>query len=76
MGIYTVYRLNVNELDSQFIEALKTLFKDKDVEIIVSEVDETAYLLQSAANRQRLLQAIQHVNDQEHLVEVQLDSLP
>jgi antitoxin YefM len=75
MGIYTVYRLNVNELDSQFIEALKTLFKDKDVEIIVSEVDETAYLLQTAANRQRLLQAIQHVNDQEHLVEVQLDSL-
>jgi antitoxin YefM len=75
MGMYTVYRLNVNELDSQFIEALKTLFKDKDVEIIVSEVDETAYLLQSAANRQRLLQAIQHVNDQEHLVEVQLDSL-
>jgi antitoxin YefM len=48
---------------------LKALFKDKNIEIVVSEVDETAYLLQSEANRQRLLKAIQHVNDQQNLVE-------
>jgi len=58
--MYSVYRLNVNELNSQFIESLKALFKPKDIEIIVSEIDETAYLLQSEANRQRLLQAIEN----------------
>ncbi len=73
--MHTVYRLNVNELNSQFLEALKTLFKDKDIEIIVSEVDETAYLLQSETNKQRLLRAIQNVNNQQNLVEVQLDAL-
>jgi antitoxin YefM len=73
--MYTVYRLNANELNGQFIEALKALFKDKDIEITVSEVDETAYLLQPKANRERLLQAVQHINDQQNLVEVSLDAL-
>jgi len=74
--MYAVYHTNVNELDSQFITALKTLFKDTNVEITVSKVDETAYLLQSETNRQRLLEAIQHVDNQQNLVEVQLDALP
>ena len=43
----TVYRLNVNELNEQFIEALQALFKDREVEITVTEVDETEYLLRS-----------------------------
>lgn len=54
----------------QFLESLKTLFKGKTVEIIVSDVDETAYLLHSDANRERLLQAIEHVNNGDNLVEV------
>ena len=71
----TTYRLRADELDSDFIEALKTLFKDKEIEIIVSEVDETAYLLQSEANKKRLLQAVQNINTQQNLVEVSLDDL-
>ena len=67
--MYTVYHLNANELNGQFIEALKALFKDKDIEIIVSDIDETTYLLQSEANRERLLQAVQHINNQQNLVE-------
>ncbi len=43
--MYTVYRLNVNELNNQFVEILKMLFRDKEIEIVVSEIDETAYLL-------------------------------
>ena len=73
--MYTVYRLNASELDSQFIESLKALFKDKEIEITVSEVDETAYLLRSEANKKRLLEAIQNVDSQTGLVEVQLDAL-
>ncbi len=74
--MHTTYRLHANELDSDFIEALKTLFKDKEIEIIVSEVDETAYLLQSEANKKRLLQAVQNIDNQQNLVEVSLDKLP
>ncbi len=73
--MYTVYHLKADELDNQFLEALKTLFKDKTIEIVVTEVDETAYLLYSDANRERLLQAIEHVNNGENLVEVKLDTL-
>ena len=73
--MYTVYHLKADELDQQFLEALKTLFKDKTIEIVVTEVDETAYLLHSDANRDRLLQAVENVNDGENLVEVELDTL-
>lgn len=69
----TTYRLRADALDNDFIEALKTLFKDKEIEIIVSEVDETAYLFQSEANKKRLLQAVQNINRQQNLVEVTLD---
>lgn len=51
----TIYRLNASELDSQFLETLKTLFADKETEIIVSDLDETSYLLSTEAKRKRLL---------------------
>jgi antitoxin YefM len=71
----TIYRLNANELDEKFIQSLKTLFKDKDIEIIVSEVDETAYLFRSEANKERLLKAIENIEKEENLVEVQISDL-
>jgi antitoxin YefM len=71
----TVYHLRTDELDAQFLESLKTLFKDKTIEIVVTEVDETAYLLHSDTNREQLLQAIEHVEKGENLVEVELDAL-
>ncbi len=74
-NVVTVYRLNVNELNEQFIEALQTLFKDREVEITVPEVDETAYLLRSEPNRRRLLHAIKNIDNGKNLVEVPLDML-
>jgi antitoxin YefM len=71
----TVYHLRSDELDAQFLESLKTLFKDKTIEIVVTEVDETAYLLHSDTNREQLLRAIEHVEKGENLVEVELDAL-
>ncbi|MGC8493008.1 MAG: hypothetical protein ACP5SH_14860 [Syntrophobacteraceae bacterium] len=71
----SVYRLNANELDEKFIQSLKALFKDKDIEIVVSEVDETAYLLRSGANKERLLKAIENIENGENLVEAQMDDL-
>ena len=73
--MHTVYHLNADELDDKFLEALKMLFAGKSVEIIISEVDETDYLLRSDANRRRLLHAIENVNRGEQLVEAPLDLL-
>jgi len=73
--MYTLYRLNESELDDRFIENLKTLFKGKEIEIVISEVDETAYLLQSEPNRERLLQTIQRINSQQNLIEAPTNAL-
>lgn len=69
------YRLKANELDEQFIAGLKATYKDKDIEIIVYEVDETEYLLRSEANRVRLIQAKANIDNKTNLVEVDLEDL-
>ena len=71
----TSYRLNANELNHHFLESLKTLFKDKEIEIVVYDVDETAYLSNSEANRQRLLQALENVKKGTNLIEVKIEDL-
>jgi antitoxin YefM len=84
----STYRLHTDELDSQFLEAIKLLFANKIIEIKISDVavekngythvdemDETDYLLSSPANRKHLLEAIEHVNRGENLIEVNLDEL-
>ncbi|MCY7393239.1 MAG: hypothetical protein LH647_17610 [Leptolyngbyaceae cyanobacterium CAN_BIN12] len=71
----TVYRLNANDLNENFLEGLKATFKDQEIEIIVYGVDETAYLMASEANRTRLLQAVKNIRQRSHLVEVNRDEL-
>jgi antitoxin YefM len=66
--MYTIYHVNADELDSQFLEALKTAFRNKQIEITVSEADETDYLLRSPANRERLLKAAADVDANRNLV--------
>ena len=62
-----IYHVKADELDQRFLDALKELFKDKEIEIAVSERDETAYLLRSPANRERLLRAIADVESSHNL---------
>ena len=66
----TIYRLNANELDENFLAGLKATFKNQDIEIVVYGVDETAYLMASGQNRNRLLQAVENVKQQSNLVVV------
>jgi len=68
--MYTTYRLRASDLNIQFLESLKALFRDQEVEITVSAIDETAYLLQSQANSLRLREAIANINAGANLVEV------
>ncbi len=69
------YRLNASELDQSFINALKATFQDKEIEIVVYEVDETAYLMASAVNRKRLMQAIKKVKSGSNLIEVDVENI-
>ena len=69
------YRLKANDLDEKFIAGLKETYKDKDIEIIIYEVDETEYLLKSEANKQRLLEAKANIENKKNLVEVNLEEL-
>ncbi|GLI35198.1 hypothetical protein [Desulforhabdus amnigena] len=71
--MHTTYRLHANQLDEKFIQSLKALFGDKDIEIMVSEVDETAYLLRSEANEERLLKAIENFEKRENLHEMRCE---
>lgn len=68
----TIYRLKASELDHYFLEGLKATFQDKEIEIIVYEVDETDYLLKSDTTKTRILKAIENVDSRTNLVEVSL----
>jgi antitoxin YefM len=63
-----IYRAKADELDQSFLEALKAMFKDKEIEILVYERDETSYLLRSPANRERLLRAIADIESSQNIV--------
>jgi antitoxin YefM len=54
---------------------LKATFHGREIEIVVSEVDETDYLLKSEANRERLLAATANIQKGTNLIEFSLDSL-
>lgn len=63
-------------MDSSFIDALKVNYPDKEIEIVVVyEVDETAYLLSSEANKKHLLKAVENIQNKSNLVEVDIENL-
>lgn len=64
----TIYQVNADDLNEDFLEGLRTTFKHKEIEIVVYERDETAYLLRSPANRARLLEAIGDVEQNRNIV--------
>jgi antitoxin YefM len=67
--VFTIYRLNADELDANFLESLRAAFPHKEIEIAVAEADETEYLLRSPANRERLLLAVADVEAGHNIVE-------
>ncbi len=63
--MYTIYKLRADELDQSFLDALKQQFQGREIEISIREAassseEETAYLLRSPANRDRLLKAMEN----------------
>lgn len=65
----TVFKLKAKELDISFIDSLKNLFKDREIEISVKPTqDETEFLLKTPANKKELLEAIKAVKKNEKLI--------
>jgi len=64
--MYAIFKLRADELDQRFLDSLKLQFQGREIEIVVAEAgedaeDDTAYLLRSPANRDRLLSAIENM---------------
>ena len=70
-----IYRAIANDLDERFLDDLQTTYRNKEIKIMVCEVKETEYLLESEKNRKRLLQAKNNVEQKTKLVKVNLDLL-
>lgn len=70
----TTYRLKTDEINENFIDSIKKLFENKEIEILIYDVDETDYLLKSIANKNHLLNAVQNVANNQNLVEVKLEN--
>ncbi|MDY6805631.1 MAG: hypothetical protein SXA11_17730, partial [Cyanobacteriota bacterium] len=64
----TVYRLKASELDANFLARIKENFGDKEIEIVISELDETEYLLKSEVNKNKLLKAIDNIKSRQNLI--------
>ena len=59
--MFTIYRTTAEKLNDDFLESLRAMFKGKESESTVSEVDETGFLLRAPANRERLLRAVEDI---------------
>jgi predicted RNA-binding protein with RPS1 domain len=61
----TTFQLHVSELNSDFIDIIKKLFKDKPISITVSETDEWDLYAQETpeAYKSRLQKAIEQVKN-------------
>lgn len=68
-------RINAEQLDSELMQNIRTMFKDKEIEITVNEVDETEYLFRSPENKKQLLKAIEDVEQGKNLISVPLNEL-
>lgn len=64
----TIYQMNADEIDENLLDSIKAQFKHKEIEIVVTERDETAYLLRSPANREYLLRVIEDVEANQNIV--------
>ncbi len=64
----TIYRINADELDEKLLNSIKAQFKNKEIEIVVFERDETEYLLRSPANRNHLLRTVRDIEENKNIV--------
>jgi len=60
----TTYQMDVNELTVEVINSIKAAFKNKTINITVSEAfDETEYLLASKANKESIERSLKQAEE-------------
>ena len=64
----THFILDSSELDYSLIDKLKVLFQNKRIELIVSESDDTSYLLSSPKNKEILINSIKNIENNDKVV--------
>jgi UDP-glucose 6-dehydrogenase len=71
------FKLNSDELNESFLEKLRLMFAQKNIEVVVyeSEMDETEQIRANPELHARLLEASNRADRREGLVEVNLDTL-
>jgi antitoxin YefM len=73
----STYRVRAGDLTTDFLKALKLAYKDKEIEIVVTDiVDETDYLLGNTANREHLLKSLSEIASGSGLVSMDANALP
>ncbi|MBI5214856.1 MAG: hypothetical protein HY960_03820 [Ignavibacteriae bacterium] len=68
-------RMNAGQLNSELLEKIQDMFRDKEIEITVNEIDETEYLFRFSENKRRLLNAIENVELGKNLIHVPLSDI-
>jgi antitoxin YefM len=73
----STFQINESELDNNFVKALKTLFKNRNLTLTVEsdDMDTTDYLLSSPVNKERLLKSAENARKRTNLVKVDLENL-
>lgn len=62
----TTYRLNAKELSVELVKSIQEAFKDKEIEITVTdEIDTTDYLLSTEANKKHLYKSLDELESGE-----------
>ena len=74
--MYSTYKIKTNELNQSFLDGIKKIYQNHEIEIVIYDVeDETEYLLKSEANKKRLIKAIKNVDKKKDLIEVDVSNL-
>ena len=73
----TRFQLNESELNSQFLEGLKILFKNQYLTFTVEAeaIDATQHLMSNSTNSERLLESVRNINNETNLTEISIDKL-
>lgn len=61
------FTLDSNELDHSFVDKLREMFKNKRIELLVTETDDTKHLSASAVNKESITTAIANIESAQNL---------
>jgi hypothetical protein len=73
----STFQINEAELDNNFVKALKSMFKNRNLTLTIEaeDMDTTEYLLSNPINKERLLKAVENANQRKNLVKIDLEQL-